>query len=55
VQVALFGVHEGWTAIHNILHKAAKSDVLLETISTLIDKYQLFRALALSVPGGIAS
>jgi len=36
---------------HDILYKIAKSEVLFETISRLVDKFQIFRALALSVPG----
>ncbi len=43
------------TEFHDILYKAAKSEVLFETISRLVDKFQLFRALALSVPGAAAS
>jgi DNA-binding GntR family transcriptional regulator len=43
------------TEFHNNPYKTAKSDVLLETISRLVDKFRLFRALALSVPGGAAS
>jgi DNA-binding GntR family transcriptional regulator len=43
------------TEFHNILYKTAKSDVLLETISRLVDKFQLLRALSLSVPGSAAN
>jgi len=39
------------TEFHEIMYRATKSDVLLETISPLIDKFQWFRGLALSVPG----
>lgn len=37
---------------HEILYKAAKSEVLLETISTLVDKFQWLRSIALSEPRG---
>jgi DNA-binding GntR family transcriptional regulator len=37
---------------HEILYKATKSEVLLETISTLVDKFQWFRSIALSEPRG---
>ncbi len=39
------------TEFHDILYRAAKSEVLFETVSRLVDKFQWFRALALSVPG----
>lgn len=39
------------TEFHEIMYKAAKSDVLFETISPLIDKFQWIRGLALSIPG----
>ena len=35
---------------HELLYRAAKSDILYDTISGLVDKFQWFRALALSVP-----
>ena len=35
---------------HEMLYRAAKSDILYDTISGLVDKFQWFRALALSVP-----
>ncbi|MFH1114702.1 MAG: GntR family transcriptional regulator [Pseudomonadota bacterium] len=37
---------------HEILYKAAKSEVLLETISSLVDKFQWLRSLALSASRG---
>jgi len=37
---------------HEILYKAAKSEVLLETISTLVDKFQWLRSIALSASRG---
>ncbi len=43
------------TEFHEILYRATKSDVLIETISPLIDKFQWFRGLALSVPGAASS
>lgn len=43
------------TEFHEIMYKAARSDVLIETISPLIDKFQWFRGIALSVPGAAAS
>lgn len=43
------------TEFHELLYRAAKSDVLFETISGLVDKFQWFRALALSVPSAAAS
>jgi len=35
---------------HEMLYRAAKSEILYDTISGLVDKFQWFRALALSVP-----
>lgn len=43
------------TEFHQILYKATKSDVLLEIISPLIDKFQWLRALAFSIPGAAAN
>jgi DNA-binding GntR family transcriptional regulator len=43
------------TEFHELLYRAAKSDVLFETISGLVDKFHWFRALALSVPTAAAS
>ena len=40
---------------HELLYRAAKSDILFETISGLVDKGHWVRALALSVPGAAAS
>jgi len=37
---------------HEILYRAAKSDVLFETISRLTDKFKWLRAIALSATGG---
>jgi DNA-binding GntR family transcriptional regulator len=37
---------------HEILYKAAKSEVLEETISTLVDKFQWLRSIALSASRG---
>ncbi len=39
------------TEFHEIMYRAAKSDVLFETISSLVDKFQWIRGFALSVPG----
>jgi DNA-binding GntR family transcriptional regulator len=43
------------TEFHEIMYRAARSDVLIETISPLIDKFQWFRGIALSVPGAATS
>lgn len=40
------------TEFHEILYKAAKSEVLFETISALTDKFRWLRAIALNVLGG---
>ncbi len=40
------------SAFHEILYKAAKSEVLLETIRTLVDKFMWLRSIALSAPRG---
>ncbi|MBN2401764.1 MAG: GntR family transcriptional regulator [Spirochaetes bacterium] len=40
---------------HEMLYKAAKSDVLLEIISPLTDKFQWFRGVAFSIPGSAAN
>jgi len=37
---------------HEILYKSAKSEVLLETISSLVDKFQWLRSIALSASRG---
>jgi DNA-binding GntR family transcriptional regulator len=37
---------------HELLYRAAKSEVLFETISSLTDKFQWLRGIALSVQGG---
>jgi len=39
---------------HEILYRAARSEVLFETISSLTDKFRWLRAIALSAPGGAA-
>jgi len=43
------------TQFHEITYRATKSNVLLETFSRLVDKFQWFRGLALSVPGAALS
>lgn len=43
------------TEFHDILYKAAKSEVLLETVYGLVDKFQLLRSLIASVPGCVAT
>jgi len=43
------------TQFHEITYKATKSNVLRETISPLVDKFQWLRGLALSVPGAASS
>jgi DNA-binding GntR family transcriptional regulator len=35
---------------HELLYRAAKSDILFDVISSLVDKFQWFRALALTLP-----
>jgi len=40
------------TEFHEILYKTTKSVIYFETISTLIDKFQWLRAIALNAPGG---
>jgi DNA-binding GntR family transcriptional regulator len=40
------------TEFHDILYRAAKSEVLLETIYNLVDKFQLLRSFLANVPGG---
>lgn len=40
---------------HELLYLAAKSDILYDTISGLVDKFQWFRAFALSVPEAAGS
>jgi DNA-binding GntR family transcriptional regulator len=37
---------------HEILYKSIKSEIFFETISTLIDKFQWLRAIALKTSGG---
>ncbi|MEO0278528.1 MAG: GntR family transcriptional regulator [candidate division WOR-3 bacterium] len=39
------------TEFHEIMYRAARSHVLFETISSLVDKFQWIRGIALSVPG----
>jgi DNA-binding GntR family transcriptional regulator len=43
------------TEFHDILYKATKSEVLLETIYNLVDKFQLLRSLIVNIPGGAAA
>jgi DNA-binding GntR family transcriptional regulator len=43
------------TEFHEIIYKAAKSDLLFEMVSNLVARFQWLRALALSVPGAAAS
>jgi DNA-binding GntR family transcriptional regulator len=40
------------TEFHELLYKAAKSEVLFETISALTDKFQWLRAIAINARGG---
>ena len=40
---------------HELLYRAAKSEVVYDTVSGLVDRFQWFRALALSVPEAAAS
>lgn len=40
---------------HEMLYRAAKSEILYDTISGLVDKFQWFRALALIVPEAASS
>ncbi len=40
------------TEYHNMLYRAAKSEVLHETINGLIDKFRLLRSLLANIPGG---
>ncbi len=40
---------------HEVLYRAAKSDVLYDTVSGLVDRFQWFRAIALSVPEATSS
>ena len=40
---------------HELLYRVAKSDILYDTISGLVDKFHWFRALALSVPDAARS
>ncbi|MBW1737105.1 MAG: GntR family transcriptional regulator [Deltaproteobacteria bacterium] len=40
------------TEFHQILYKAAKSEVFIETISHLVDKFHWLRAIALHAPAG---
>lgn len=37
------------TRFHELLYKATKSDIFIETISPLVDKFQLLRAISLNV------
>jgi len=43
------------TEFHDILYKAAKSEVLLETVYGLVDKFQLLRSLITNVPGCVTT
>lgn len=43
-------LHE--TKFHEILYKATDSTVLVETLSSLVDKFHWLRAIALSAPSG---
>jgi DNA-binding GntR family transcriptional regulator len=43
------------TEFHEILYAAAKSDLLFETISNLVGRFQWLRALALTDPGAAAN
>lgn len=40
---------------HELLYRAAQSDILYDTVSGLVDRFQWFRALALSVPEAAGS
>ena len=40
------------TDFHNIQYKATKSEIFFDTISGLIDKFQLIRAIAMITPSG---
>lgn len=40
---------------HELIYRAAKSEILYDTISSLTDKFQWFRGLALSFPGAASS
>ncbi|MEJ2726726.1 MAG: GntR family transcriptional regulator, partial [Deltaproteobacteria bacterium] len=40
------------TEFHQILYNATKSDVFIETISHLVDKFHWLRAISLHAPGG---
>ncbi len=40
---------------HELLYRAAKSDILYDTVLGLVDRFQWFRALALSVPEAAGS
>jgi DNA-binding GntR family transcriptional regulator len=40
------------TEFHEILYKATRSDVFFRTISGLVDKFQLIRAIAMMASGG---
>ena len=43
------------TEFHSLLYRAARSDVLFDTVSRLVDKFQWLRAIALSLPGAATS
>lgn len=43
------------TAFHELLYRAAKSEILYDTILGLVDRFQWFRAIALSVPEAAGS
>ena len=40
------------TQFHDILYKSTKSDIFIETISALVDKFQWLRAIGLSAEKG---
>lgn len=42
------------TEFHGLLYKAAKSEVLLETVYGLVDKFHLIRSLMANAPGSVA-
>jgi DNA-binding GntR family transcriptional regulator len=48
------GVVRCESEFHELLYKAAKSEVLFETISSLTDKFWWLRAIALNAPRGAA-
>jgi DNA-binding GntR family transcriptional regulator len=42
------------TEFHELLYRAARSEILFDTLAGLVEKFQWFRSLALSVPGAAA-